>query len=330
MDKMGEVDIVDPEPSGLAPLQRSAHKLPARRIPVMPSPEFQTVLAMLQQQMPSENATVEQLRAGIELLAQLFPVPPDVSCEKVRAGSVPCEWVDTPGIDPQRVVIYLHGGGYMIGSPNSHRDLAQRLSRAARARVLVVDYRLAPEHPYPAAVEDALAAYRWLLGAGFRPERTAIAGDSAGGGLTVALLVAIRDAKLALPAAGVCLSPWTDMEASGESYQTRAALDPMLKRGEILRFAQAYLDGQDPRLPLASPVYADLSGLPPLLIHVGTAEVLYDDSTRLAERARQAGVDVTLEPWEDMIHVWHAFAPILPEGQQAIERIGEFVRQKAA
>jgi acetyl esterase/lipase len=242
---------------------------------------------------------------------------------------VPAEWVVAPGADARRVILYLHGGGYTIGSINTHRELAARLSRAAAARVLVIDYRLAPEHPHPAAVDDATAAYRWLLANGVDPARIVVAGDSAGGGLTVATLVALRDAHTPLPAAGVCLSPWVDLEGSGESMTTKAAVDPMVQRDGLLKMAAAYLAGQDARTPLAAPLYANLSGLPPLLIQVGTAETLLDDSTRLAERARKAGVNVTLDPWEDMIHVFQAFATYLPEARQAIDRIGEFVKQRA-
>ena len=232
-----------------------------------------------------------------------------------------------PGADASRVLLYLHGGGYVIGSIDTHRSPAGRLSRAAAARVLIIDYRLAPEHPYPAAVQDATAAYRWLLRNGATPARTVIAGDSAGGGLTVATLVALRDAGDPLPAAGVCLSPWVDLEGIGESMTTRASADPIVQKPGLLWFASLYLGGADPRTPLAAPLYADLHGLPPLLIHVGTAETLLDDATRLAERAKAAGVDVTLEAWEDMIHVWHLFAPMLPEGQQGVERVGEYIRQ---
>jgi acetyl esterase/lipase len=196
--------------------------------------------------------------------------------------------------------------------------------------VLVIDYRLAPEHPHPAAVDDAVAAYRWMLTQGLKPPRVAVAGDSAGGGLTVATLLAIRDAKLPLPAAGACLSPWVDLEGIGESMTTRAGVDPIVQKPGLLQMAAAYLAGKDPRTPLAAPLYADLSGLPPLLIQVGTAETLLDDASRLAERARKAGVTVSYEPWESMIHVWHLFAPMLDEGQQAIDRVGEFVRKQAA
>jgi acetyl esterase/lipase len=243
---------------------------------------------------------------------------------------VPAAWVVAPGAETGRVLLYLHGGGYVVGSINTHRDLAGRLSRAAAARVLLIDYRLAPEYPHPAAVEDATAAYRWLLRHGATPAHTVIAGDSAGGGLTVATLVALRDAGEALPAAGVCISPWVDLEGIGESMTTKASVDPIVQHQGLVWFADLYLGGANPRTPLAAPLYADLHGLPPLLIHVGAAETLLDDATRLAERAKTAGVDVTLEVWEEMIHVWHLFAAMLPEGQQAIERLGAYIRQRLA
>ncbi len=275
-----------------------------------------------------EHPTVEELRLGFDILGSKLPPQPEVEIEAVQAGTVPAEWVIAPGADAERIVLYLHGGGYVIGSPATHRGLAGRLSAAAAARVLLIDYRLAPEHPFPAAVDDATAAYRWLLASGVSPARLVIAGDSAGGGLTVATLVALRDAGEPLPAAGICLSPWVDLEGTGDSMTTKAAVDPLVQRDLLLQMARWYLAGTDPRTPLAAPLHADLRGLPPLLVHVGTAEVLFDDASRLAAKARAAGVEVTLEPWEDMIHVWHLFAPLLPEGQQAIERLGAFIRQR--
>ncbi len=292
----------------------------------MASEQLTMIIEMMRAQRPVQEPDVEDMRAGLEAMTVGFQVPADVTHTKMSAGGVPAERVETPGVDRDRVILYLHGGGYVVGSINTHRDLAQRLSRAAGACVLVIDYRLAPEHPHPAAVEDAAAAYRFLLAGGIKPERLAVAGDSAGGGLTVATLVALRDAGVSLPAAGCCLSPWVDLEGLGDSMTSRAHLDPMVQREPLQRMAAMYLGDLHPRTPLAAPLYADLSGLPPLLIQVGTAETLLDDSTRLAERARKAGVNVTLEPWEDMIHVWQAFAAVLPEGQQAVERIGEFVR----
>jgi acetyl esterase/lipase len=297
----------------------------------MSQQQLQAIVQMLRAQpVVKPDATVQEARAGFEQIAGMFPVDADIKREAVTAGGVPAEWVSAPDVDAGRAVLYLHGGGYVIGSINTHRALAARLSRASRARVLVIDYRLAPEHPHPAAVDDALAAYRWMLSQGLQPRRIAVAGDSAGGGLTVATLVAIRDAKLPLPAAGVCLSPWVDLEGIGETMTTKADLDPIVQKPGLLQLAAAYLGGKDPRTPLAAPLYADLSGLPPLLIHVGTAETLLDDASRLAERARKAGVTVSYEASENMIHVWHLFAPMLDEGQQAIERVGEFVRKQAA
>ncbi len=296
----------------------------------MSQQQLDTIIQMLRARPIAQAPTIEQTRAGFEQMAGLFPVDAEVKREPIQAGGVPSEWVSAPDADAGRAVLYLHGGGYVIGSINTHRALAARLSRAAKARVLVIDYRLAPEHPHPAAVDDAVAAYRWMLSTGLKPTRIAVAGDSAGGGLTVATLVAIRDAKLATPGAGACLSPWVDLEGIGESMTTKAAVDPMVQKEGLIGMAKAYLGGKDPRTPLAAPLYADLSGLPPLLIQVGTAETLLDDSTRIAERARKAGVKVTLEPWENMIHVFQLFAPMLDEGQQAIEKIGAFVREHAA
>jgi monoterpene epsilon-lactone hydrolase len=295
----------------------------------MASEQLQTIIQVLRSRPAQEGLTFEEMRADFEQITSFFQVPADVRCEPVDAGGVPAEWIMTPQATAERVVFYLHGGGYTIGSIKTHRELISRLSRAAGARALAIDYRLAPEHPFPAAVEDATAAYRWLLQSGVDPTRVVIAGDSAGGGLTVAALVALRDAGAPLPPAGVCLSPWVDLEGIGESMTTKAEVDPIVQREAMLADAKAYLGGANPRTPLAAPLYADLAGLPPLLIHVGTAETLLDDSIRLAERAKSAGVDVVLEPWEDMIHVWHFFASMLPEGQQALDRIGGFIRERA-
>ena len=295
----------------------------------MSKEQLATIVEMLRSQ-PLMQPSVQEMRAQLELMGQGFPVPPDVRCERVSAGGVPAEWVAAPGAAEDRAILYLHGGGYAIGSIDSHRAMAAGLSSAAGARVLLIGYRLAPEHPFPAAVEDSTAAYRWLLRQGVEPARVVVAGDSAGGGLTVATLIALRDAKERLPAGGICISPWVDMEASGESMTTKAAEDPMIQRDIIEWFAALYVKKDERRAPLASPIYADLSGLPPLYVLVGTAETLLDDSTRLAERARKAGVQVTLEPWDGMIHVWPAFAPMLDEGREAIERIGAFVRTRTA
>jgi acetyl esterase/lipase len=276
----------------------------------------------------SAGISVAEQRAGFETMAQ--PVAPDVTVNKVDANGVPAEWIAAPGADTSRAILYLHGGGYVIGSIATHREMLGRLSRAAGVRVLALDYRLAPEHPFPAAVEDAVAGYRWLLAQGIDAQSVAIGGDSAGGGLTAATLVSLRDQGIALPAAGVMLSPWTDLAGTGESLRTRAALDPIITGGGsgISSMATNYAGSCDLKTPLISPLYADLKGLPPLLIQVGTSEVLFDDSTRFDACARGAGVDVTFEAWNGMVHVWHLFAGMVPEGQEAIDRIGQFVKAR--
>ncbi len=236
--------------------------------------------------------TPQEMRPVLERLFTDFPSARQVKCEPVSAGGVKAEWITAANAAADRAILYLHGGGYIMGSINTHRELIARLSKAAQARILALDYRLAPEHPFPAPVEDATAAYRWMLAQGLKPSRIAVAGDSAGGGLTVAALVAFRDAGLPMPAAGIPISPWVDLEAIGESMKTRSSQDPIVKPEMIREIARVYLAGQNPRSPLAAPLYADLHGLPPLLIHVGDAEALLDDSKRLAERAKAAGVDV--------------------------------------
>lgn len=274
--------------------------------------------------------SMDELRAGFATFMSGYGYDPSIKSDPVTIGEMKAEWLTAPGADPSRAILYLHGGGYVIGSIETHRALAARLSQASGSRVLLIDYRLAPEHPHPAAVEDSVAAYRWLLDKGISPAKIALAGDSAGGGLTAAALVAIKDAGLKMPAAGVCISPWVDMEGIGESMTSKAGEDPLVQKEGLVQMATAYLSGQDPKTPLAAPIYADLHGLPPLLIQVGTAETLLSDATRLADRARAAGVDVTLRPWDNMVHVWHLFASALDEGQKGIEEAGQFVRKHTA
>jgi monoterpene epsilon-lactone hydrolase len=293
----------------------------------MTSKELQAIISVLKSQPALGDLSIEELRATIEANATQFHLPQNVECKPVDAWGVPAEWITTPESVEGQFVYYLHGGGYVAGSISTHREIAWRLSRAAKAPVLTIGYRLAPENPFPAAVEDAIAGYRWLLSQGVDATRVVIAGESAGGGLVMATLVALRDAGEPLPAAAVCVSPWVDLECTGKSAVTKVNLDPLVNRDGLFKNAKDYLGNTDPHTPLASPIYADLTGLPPLLIQVGTAEVLFDDATRLAEKAKSDGVAVVLEPWEDMIHVWHLFAARLPESQQAIDRIGEFVRK---
>jgi acetyl esterase/lipase len=290
----------------------------------MASEQMRAIADLIRSQPVLSGAPIEELRANMEAMAAVAPPPDDVAYEPVDAGGVPGEWVTAPGARTDAAILYLHGGGYAIGSITTHRMLAANISRAAGVRVLLIDYRLAPEHPHPAAVDDAAGAYRWLLGQGIDARNLAIAGDSAGGGLTVATLLALRDAGTPLPACAVPISPWVDMAQSAESYTTRGDLDPMVSAVGLKQMADWYLAGQDQKTPLASPVHADLSGLPPLLVQVGDHEVLLDDSIRLVERAKQAGVDATCEIGEECFHVYQAFP--VPEAEEAIARLAAFVR----
>lgn len=276
----------------------------------------------------SGKADVHKERVELEGLGAMFKVPKGVKVVEVSADGVPAEWLIPPGVSADRVVLYLHGGSYVAGSINSHRSLVANIAVACKARALLIDYRLAPEHPYPAAVEDAMTAYRWLINGHVDARHLAVAGDSAGGGLAIALLVSLRDGKVHLPAAGVCLSPWTDLAFTGETWKSKLKADLILYAYKEVEFAQMYLGGLGPKTPLASPLYADLKGLPPLLVQVGTDEVLLSDSTRLVERAKQAGVEATLDVWDRMQHVWQFAASFIPESRRAVERMGEFIDKR--
>jgi epsilon-lactone hydrolase len=272
--------------------------------------------------------TLAERRATFAPAGRPHPVPDDVQVTEVTAGEVPAYWLDAPGTDAGRVLIFLHGGGFEFGSVRSDGELAARLGRAAGMRVLFPEYRLAPEHHFPAAIDDVIAAYRWLrTDQRLRASSIAVAGDSAGGGLAVGLLVSIRDAGEALPAAAALMSPTVDLTSSGASMTERVDQDPISTPAMLRQFAADYLAGADPRTPLASPLFASLTGLPPLLILVGTADLLLSDSERLAARADQAGVDVTLEIGEGLPHVY----PLMlgtPEAAEATEEIGKFLRAR--
>jgi acetyl esterase/lipase len=273
----------------------------------------------------------QEMRAAMAAAFSAFPSAAEVKCEPVNAGGVKAEWITANNAAPDRVILYLHGGGYVMGSIDTHRELVARLSKAAQARGLVLDYRLARENPFPVAVDDSITAYRWLLAQGYKPERIVVAGDSAGGGLAVSTLLALRDIGSPAPDDAVCISPWVDFEAEGESMKSRAKQDLLVSREMILNLARMYMGEKGSlREPLAAPINASLNDLPPLFIQVGNTEVLLDDATRLADSAQGAGVDVTLQIWDEMPHVWHLAAPILPEGQEAIDKVGEFVLQRTA
>ncbi|MEZ0148160.1 MAG: alpha/beta hydrolase [Candidatus Reddybacter sp.] len=241
-------------------------------------------------------------------------------------GGVPGEWQQATLGSSDNVILYLHGGAFVIGSPASHRDMVGAIADAAQARAFIVDYRLAPETLFPGAVEDAVAAYKGLLANGEKAEKIIIAGDSAGGGLTMSTLVALRDEGIELPAGAVCISPWADLTFTGDSMIVKDKVDAMLSRDSLSWFAGLYLAGQDAADPKASPIFADLSGLPPLLIQVGSNEVLLDDAIRLNKAVKKAGGDATLEVWDGQMHVWHLMATIVPEGKHAVNVIGSFVK----
>lgn len=291
----------------------------------MPSIEHEQIVDMMSGGLGLETLSVDEQRAVMEASAEMFPPEVDVLTREVDADGVPADWVTVDTSQADRVILYFHGGGYVTGSRNSHRGLASRIARAAQASVLLPEYRLAPEAPFPAAVEDATTCWRWLLSQGYVPARMTIAGDSAGGGLALATLLALKDAGDPLPACAVALSPWTDLEARGPTAQPGAVDDPMLTP-EGLRISSQQYAGTEPRNPLASPLHGNLTGLPPLLLQVGTREILLSDSTRFAENAQAVGVDVTLEVEEGLIHVWQMF-PDLPESRSAVERIGAFVER---
>ena len=271
-----------------------------------------------------------KMRRQFEAIIAARETPAWITAAPVAAGGVPAEWVHAPAVAADRVLLVFHGGGYVSGSLRTERALAGRLARATGGRALSVDYRLAPEHPFPAAVEDARAAYRWLLAQGIPPGRVAVAGVSAGGGLALALLLVLRDAGEPLPACAVLISPFADLTCSAPSYASRAAAEPILSARWLRECAAWYLAGQDPRAPLASPRFAALHGLPPLLIDVGEDELLLDDATGVAAAARAAGVTVVCTVWPGMYHIFHGAAGVLPEAQAALDRIGVFVRQALA
>ena len=272
----------------------------------------------------SRDTSMAQMRSDWDAAFAGCSVP--VRCEPASAGGIDGEWLVPADAPRDRAILYFHGGGFRIGSVASHRDLAARIADASGCRMLSINYRLAPEHRFPAALDDALAAYQYLRDQGLRPADIAFAGDSAGGNLVLAAMLAARDRGLPLPAAGALMSPWTDLTAAGASYESRAEADPIHQRAMILALAKNYLgkDG-DPRDPLASPLYADLNGLPPLLVQVGDRETVRDDSTELVAKARAVGADVELQVWDGMIHVFQMF-PEIPQAREAIASLAIFLR----
>lgn len=300
----------------------------------MASPEFEGLYAALLQGREEALASgaMPEIDGINELMNGIYDTeaPSWAQVQPVDAGGVSCEWVCHPGADPARRMLYLHGGGYVAGTLDHYRAFAAHLSEACGAAVLNVDYRMGPAHKFPAAVDDALAAYRYMLGNGpagaGNADSAVVAGDSAGGGLALALLLALKDSGDAQPAAAVPMSPWTDLTESGSSYDTRGEADPMISRELLQWMASFYAPESELKNPLASPLFGDPSGLPPLYILVGERETMFDDARGFADKAEAAGVDVTFEEGPEMVHVWPVFGPAVPESAQAIARIGAFVK----
>lgn len=294
----------------------------------MPNMEIQKLRALLASRPAADDLAGR--RRNMDANAKTFPLDPAITVEAVSAGGVPAEWTVSPGADVGRVVLYLHGGGYVFGSILSHRHLVAEIGRQAGVRTLALDYRLAPEHPFPAAVEDALLAYGWLLSEGHAPGDIVVGGDSAGGGLALSMLLALREAKAEMPRAAVLMAPWTDLTVSSPSYEELRALDPIITRENLREAGLWYAGRRDPADPMASPLFADLTGLPPMLIHAGGDEAMLDDSRRFAERALAAGVKVDFKIWPGLWHVFQSAVPQVPEAAVAIAEIGDFVRAQYA
>ena len=298
---------------------------PIEEVAILSLQQLNEIIPMLRQIKEMKDVPLADMRAGYDgMLRGIAPAPGTV-VEPVSAHGVPAVWCRIPASDPKHKILFLHGGAYLAGSALAFSGFASQIGQAAASDVLVVDYRLAPEHPFPAPIEDAVAAYRWLLKQSEPLTRIALAGDSAGGALCVSLMTALRDAQLPQPVAAVLFSPWADLSMSGDSIRTHADADPYITLESLQQSAKTYLAGFSAQNPAASPVFADLRGLPPLLIQVGSDEILLDDSTRLAERAGEAGVEVTLDIWPHMFHVFQAFAGQLDEGREAIEKAGHFL-----
>ena len=300
------------------------HKLSKRRIVSIRTRILRKLVALSMSGW--SKGSIEAQRARQERAVKRTRLPADVHCRPVSVAGRPAEWIEAPGASPG-ALLYLHGGAFALGSIDVFREWVARLARAANTRALLVDYRLAPEHPYPAALDDATAAYLWLLQKGVEPPKIILAGDSAGGGLALSTLVGLRDAGRPLPAGALCISPWVDLALTGSSIQDKAHLDPILTPGDLEMYAGYYAGTVDRTDPLLSPLYDDWRGLPPLLIQVGSEEILLDDAVRSAAKARAAGVDVKLETWEGMFHVFHMLA-FLPETRRALASIAGFVSQR--
>ena len=279
----------------------------------------------------NKKFSIAELRAnGVKNSKMLGEVSKNITVEKINMEGIQAEWLIpfSSSTRSEKVILYLHGGGYVTGSIEDHRMMCGLLANATETKVLIPEYRLAPEHPFPAALDDALKVYQWLLDQGYSSTNMIIAGDSAGGGLSIATVLALKEKSGSLPAAVVCLSPWTDLALTGQSHATKAKTEAILNKDVLHEWALCYTDESNLTNPLVSPVHGDFHGFPPLLIQVGSEEILLDDSTLLAEKARSAGVDVILKIWDGMWHVWQALGDLIPENKKTFEEIGEFVNAR--
>ena len=276
----------------------------------------------------AETANVQRVRARWDGVSRLLWTASGVDIKQATLASMYCEWLTPKEAEQGKVLLYIHGGAYLMGSCATHRQFVSYMVRACGVRALTFDYRLAPENPFPAAVDDVMTAYRALLEQGYSAADILVAGDSAGGGLVMALLLSLREAGVGLPAGALMLSPWLDLTSSGESAQTRAGRDPWFKPNDLPIVAAYYCRDEDLEQPLVSPVFADVTGLPPIFIQVGDDEILLSDSTRIADKLEQAGCEVTLEVWPEMWHVFQMFVNLMPESREAIERFVPFIRNR--
>ena len=279
----------------------------------------------------NKKLSIAELRAnGVKNSKMLGEVSKNITVEKINMEGIQAEWLIpfSSSTRSEKVILYFHGGGYVTGSIEDHRIMCGLLANATGTKVLIPEYRLAPEHPFPAALDDALKVYQWLLDHGYSSANMIIAGDSAGGGLSVATVLALKGKSGSLPAAVVCLSPWTDLALTGQSHTTKAKAEAVLRKDVLHEWALCYTDESNLTNPLVSPVHGDFHGFPPLLIQVGSEEILLDDSILLAEKAKSAGVDVTLKIWDGMWHVWQALGDLIPENKKTFEEIGQFVQSQ--
>ena len=272
------------------------------------------------------NKTIDQLRKETKDAGNIIPLPKNTKFKTVSVGNIDAEWITCGEFETDKIFMFMHGGGYYRGSIASTRATVARISAEAKVRCLSIEYRLAPEYPFPAAIDDTYTAYNWLLKEGVKPKNIIVSGQSAGGGLCLALLLKLKENFFSQPRGAVALSPWTDLTQSGKTMKINADIDPVISKKYLDRMANLYLAKTPNTTPLASPLYGELSGLPPLLVQVGSAETMLDDSRRFVEKAKEAKVDVQIEVYKDMFHGWHGSAHILKDGEKAIKNIGLFCR----